>query len=54
VPVAIAQPLATMDGAAIVAVPRPEGSDPILPETGMLLLVGSSLLGLAAIVRRTT
>lgn len=54
VSVAIAQPLATMDGAPLVAVPRQDKSKPMLPESGMLVLVGSSLLGLAALVRRTT
>jgi len=48
VPVAIAQPLGTM-GAEIVP-----SDTPILPETGLLMLVGSGLMGLAAIVRRTT
>ena len=54
VSVAIAQPLAAMDGAPIVAVSRRDKSNPMLPESGMLVLVGSSLLGLAALVRRTT
>ena len=53
-PVAIAQPLAAMDGASLVAMPRKDGSAPALPESGMLVLVGSALLGLAALVRRTT
>jgi hypothetical protein len=46
-PVAIAQPLVTL---------TPLGSNPapLLPETGLLLLVGTGLMGLAAIVRRTT
>jgi hypothetical protein len=48
VPVAIAQPLAAI-GAQIV--PR---DTPILPESGLLILVGTGLMGLAAIVRRTT
>jgi hypothetical protein len=54
VSVAIAQPLAAMDVAPIVAVPRRGKSNPMLSESGMLVLVGSSLLGLAALVRRTT
>ena len=54
VSVAIAQPLAVMDGAPLVAVSRRDKSNPMLPESGMLVLVGSSLLGLAALVRRTT
>jgi hypothetical protein len=46
VPVAIAQPLAGMGPLAAVT--------PVLPESGLLLLVGTGLLGLASIVRRTT
>lgn len=46
-PVAIAQPIA--------GVPLPgAGSTPWLPEPGLLVLVGSGLMGLAAIVRKTT
>ena len=48
VPVAIAQPLGTM-GAELVA-----PATPILPEAGLLVLVGTGLMGLAAIVRRAT
>jgi len=47
-PVAIAQPLSAI-GAEIVP-----GDTPILPESGLLMLVGTGLIGLAAIVRRTT
>jgi len=54
VSVAIAQPLAAMDGASIVAVSRRGKSNPMLTESGMLVLVGSSLLALAALVRRAT
>ena len=54
VSVAIAQPLAAIDGAPIVGVSRRGTSNPMLPESGMLVLVGSSLIGLAALVRRTT
>jgi hypothetical protein len=54
VSVAIAQPLAAMDGAPLVAVRRRAKANPMLPESGMLVLVGSSLLGLAALVRRST
>lgn len=54
VSVAIAQPLAAMDGAPLVAVPRRGKSNATLPESAMLVLVGSSLLGLAALVRRAT
>ena len=52
-PVAIAQPLAAMNGAPLVAVPR-KGATPILPESGLLVLVGSTLLGLGSLVRRNT
>ena len=48
VPVAIAQPLGAI-GPEIVP-----SDSPILPESGLLMLVGSGLMGLAAIVRRTT
>jgi hypothetical protein len=54
VPVAIAQPLAAMNGGALVALPASPVADAMLPESGMLVLVGSALMGLAAIVRRTT
>jgi len=53
-PVAIAQPLAVLDGKRLVAIPRASGSGAMLQESGMLVLVGSALFGLAAIVRRTT
>lgn len=46
-PVAIAQPLAA-------ALPSDTASDAMLPESGMLLLVGTALMGLAFLVRRTT
>jgi hypothetical protein len=46
-PVAIAQPLAS-------TIPSEAGGDAVLPETGMLLLVGTALMGLAFVVRRTT
>jgi hypothetical protein len=54
VSVAIAQPLAAMDGAPIVSVRRRGNSSPMLTESGMLVLVGSSLFALAALVRRAT
>lgn len=54
VPVAIAQPLAAMDGGALVAMPSSPVVDAMLPEPGLLVLVGSALMGLAAVVRRTT
>lgn len=47
VPVAITQPLAAMG-------PLASGRTPLLPESGLLMLIGSGLMGLAAIVRRTT
>ena len=47
VPVAITQPV-TMS-----LVSTQEGR-PVLPESGLLVLVGSGLLGLAAVVRRAT
>jgi hypothetical protein len=47
-PVAIAQPLGT-HGTDILT-----PDTPILPESGLLMLVGSALMGLGAIVRRTT
>jgi hypothetical protein len=45
-PVAITQPLA--------AVMPMVGGRKLLPESGLLLLVGSGLLGLAAVMRRAT
>jgi hypothetical protein len=48
VPVAIAQPLGT-HGTEILT-----PDTPVLPESGLLMLVGSALMGLAAIVRRVT
>ena len=48
-PVAIAQPLGTLVSGPIGLI-----GNAILPETGLLLLVGSGLMGLAAIVRRAT
>ena len=49
VPVAIAQPLAAIDRPLVAA-----GDKALIPESGMLVLVGSALLGLASVVRRTT
>lgn len=46
-PVAIAQPLAAI-------APLGSSETPLLPESGLLLLVGTGLMGLAAVVRRTT
>ena len=47
VPVAIAQPLAA-------TMPSEAASDAMLSESGMLVLVGTALMGLAFLVRRTT
>ena len=53
-PVAISQPLVAMgDTGPILPIP-PRPHEPLLSETGMLVLVGSGLLGVAALVRRTT
>ena len=52
VPVAIAQPLAAIDR-PLVGMPA-QGAQAMLPESGLLVLVGSALLGLASVVRRTT
>ena len=49
VPVAIAQPLGAMTAVRPMAPGRV-----MLPESGLLVLVGSGLLGLASIVRRST
>ncbi len=46
-PVAIAQPL-------IGTSPFFRGVAPVLPETGLLLVVGGGLLALAAVVKRAT
>lgn len=54
VPVAISQPLAVMDGGALVVVPASPAADAMLPESGLLVLIGSALMGLAAVVRKTT
>ena len=54
VPVAIAQPLAAMEHGSLVAIPSSPVAEAMLPESGMLVLVGSALMGLAAVVRRTT
>ena len=53
-PVAMAQPLAASDGAPLVQVATPKGSAPMLPESGVLIVIGSALFGLAALVRRAT
>jgi hypothetical protein len=53
VPVAIAQPLAVMKGNSLVTIPASPKADAMLPESGMLVLVGSALMGLAAVVRKS-
>ena len=52
-PVTMAHSLATIEGTPLVAIPQQGRSTPMLPESAVLVLVGSSLLGLAALVRRT-
>jgi len=49
IPVAITQPIGHISGAL-----GPSSAAPVLPETGMMMLVGSGLLGLGTIVRRST
>jgi PEP-CTERM motif-containing protein len=49
IPVAIAQPI----GRITTALGQPSAT-PVLPEPGMMILVGSGLLGLATVVRRST
>jgi hypothetical protein len=53
VPVAIAQPLAAMETGPLVAMPATARTRARLPESAMLVLVGTTLLGLGAVVRRT-
>jgi hypothetical protein len=53
-PVAIAQPLGAMNRGPLVGVGWNTRAHAMLPESGLLVLVGSALLGLASIVRRTT
>ena len=48
VPVAIAQPLGAISPEIV------QTGTPILPESGLLMLVGTALMALGAIVRRTT
>jgi hypothetical protein len=47
VPVAITQPLMT-------ASPFFHSASPVLPESGLILMAGAGLLGLAAVVRKVT
>ena len=49
VPMAIAQPLGALGTTASGAI-----GSPMLPESGLMVLVGTGLLGLAAVLRRTT
>lgn len=53
VPVAIVQPFAALDSRPLIGMPAHRSSSPMLPESGLLVLVGSALLGLATMVRRT-
>ena len=53
-PVAIAQPLGSMEAGPLAAVGVKTRANAMIPEPGMLVLVGSALLGLATVVRRTT
>ena len=48
IPVAITQPIGR------IAAPLGSAGAPLLPETGMMMLVGSGLLALGTIVRRST
>ena len=48
VPVAITQPVANI--AKVIG----KSTTPVLPEAGMIMLVGSGLLGLGTLVRRST
>jgi hypothetical protein len=50
VPMAITQPLGTMAATPFAG----DGQPRPVPECGLIVLVGSGLLGLAAVVRRTT
>ncbi len=47
-PMAITQPL------AVLPEPLGGGTAGVLPESGLIVLVGTALLGLASVVRRTT
>jgi hypothetical protein len=53
-PVAIAHPLATIERGPIAAISAHSVSRQMQPESGLLVLVGSGLFGLASLVRRTT
>jgi hypothetical protein len=48
-PIAVAQPLAALGRGASVT----SASSATLPESGLLVVVGGGLMGLAALVRRT-
>jgi len=54
VAVAIARPLAAIDGQPLVSLPPAATRGVRLPEPGLLVLVGSALLGLGTIVRKAT
>lgn len=53
-PMAIAQPLGAIKGTAAIRTAPIDERTAMLSEPGMLVLVGSALLGLAAVVRKTT
>ena len=50
-PMAITQPLAVLPGGPLGG---NAGGAGVLPESGLIVLVGTALLGLASVVRRTT
>jgi hypothetical protein len=49
IPVAITQPIGQL-----ASVLGTSSASPVLPEPGMMLLVGTALLGLGAVMRRST
>ena len=49
IPIAITQPIGHITSAFSTST-----GAPLLPDTGMMVLVGSGLLGLATVVRRST
>lgn len=54
-PVALAQPVVGIaDGVAMAPIPGTTPDDPWLSESGLLVLVGTGLIGLASVVRRTS
>lgn len=53
-PIAIAQQRATIESGPLAAMSAQTVSRHIQPESGLLVVVGSALFGLASLVRRTT